>query len=69
MMEKREVARKNAAICKRKASTFSLSSSSCLEENQWESKLNSYLRMKTSDEEVYEEEGHHGHCRLGSRSG
>lgn len=22
--------------------------------------LNSYLRMKTSDEEVYEEEGHHG---------
>jgi len=55
MMVKREVARKNAAICKREASTFSLSSPSCLKENQWESQLNSYLRMKTSDEEVYEE--------------
>ena len=64
MMVKREVARKNAAICKREASTFSLSSPSCLKENQWESQLNSYLRMKTSDEEVYEE-GHHGALQTG----
>ncbi|CAO2196647.1 unnamed protein product [Urochloa humidicola] len=66
MMEKREVARKNAEICKRKASTFSLSSYTCLEENQWESPLNSYLRKKTSDEEVYEE-GHHGIADWGQR--
>jgi hypothetical protein len=64
-------------LCKRKASTF-LSLSSSLHTPVWkrtigESLLNSYLRMKTSDEEVYEEEeeeGHHGIAgRLGSRGG
>jgi len=35
-----EVARKNAAICKRETSTFlSLSSYTCLEENQWKDYL------------------------------
>lgn len=59
--KKKEVARKNAVICKRKASKYLFSLFyTCLEENQWESLLNSYLRMKTSDEEVYEEERHHG---------
>jgi len=36
----REVARKNAAICKRETSTFlSLSSYTCLEESQWKDYL------------------------------